>query len=139
MFNFDYMKYSWFVVICMLTVLVGCVTYEHALDSESYNTRKKDLGEKFRFVQTETYDLVKSKDLEYRISMTTDSTQVKQLSSINRISKPTYMDIKLFVAKKYGEKATFANVVWDIKRVSFLTLESVRTIAVTFDVYMPVE
>ena len=123
----------------MLFALVGCVSYEHALDSESYNSRKKDLGEKFRFVQTETYDLVKSRDLEYRISMTTDSSQIKPLTSINRISKPTYMDIKLYVAKKYGDRATFANVVWDVKRVSFLTLESVRTIAVTFDVYMPVE
>jgi hypothetical protein len=133
------MKYSWLFVTCMVFALVGCVSYEHALDSESYNSRKKDLGEKFRFVQTETYDLVKSRDLEYRISMTTDSSQIKQLTSINRISKPTYKDVKLFVAKKYGEKATFANVVWDVKRVSFLTLESVRTIAVTFDVYMPVE
>jgi hypothetical protein len=123
----------------IITAFAGCVSYEHALDSESYNTRKKDLGDNFRFAQTETFDFVKSGELEYQMEMTTDSTKLKQLSSINRISKPTYMHVKQFVAKKYGEKATFANVVWDIKRVSFFSLESRRTIAVTFDVYLPIQ
>jgi hypothetical protein len=133
------MKYQLLVSALLMLAQVGCVSYEHALDSESYNTRKKNLGDNFRFVRTETFDLVRARELDYQIEMTLDSTQVKQLSAINRISKPTYLDLTRFVAKKYGENATFANVVWDIKRVSFLTFENVRTIAVTFDIYIPIE
>lgn len=123
------MKTTSFLLLLLITQLYGCISYEHALDSESYNSRKKELGNDFRFLQTESLDLLGGKNAKKE-----DVSTAEIKSSLKR---PTYIDLNTYVRGKYGEKATFSNVVWDIKRVSFFTLQSTRAVAVTFDVYAP--
>ncbi len=91
------------------------------------------------FFRTEVYDMTASKRIEEQLETELTPEERNKLVKSNWMRRPTYIDLAQYVKRKYGQKATFANVVWDVRKISWIALESERVIGVTFDVYVPNE
>ena len=132
------------IIILIVFSFSSCVSYTHLVESGAYNATNKIIESGYFFSGTYTYDielqlshynLVKEKIANGEIKMTDENT--KKLEAYKIIKSPTYYELAKYVRDVFGEKATFANVVWDVKHTSFLALNSDKIYYVTFDVYLP--
>ena len=95
------------IVVCFS----NCITYSHLIEAPEYNPSMKLIENNYVFSGTFSYEL---------------ETKV-----------PAYRSLCEYVKKNFGEKATFGNVVWDIKSTQLFSFKSDKMEYVTFDLYLP--
>ena len=111
------MKLSMLTFVAGISLLIvisfsGCVTYTHIVDAGSYNATNKQIDKSYVFAGT--YSLKKF-----------------------NLETPTYFGLQGYVSHEFGEKATFANVVWDVKKTNSILFIKTEYNYVTFDLYLP--
>ena len=129
-----------FISVIISSLFFSCVSYSHIIDASKYNAPQKQMTDNYSFAGTHTFDLqiiekIRSTYEDANGNLSTENK--KKLDSLFVMKTPTYFELDRNIKHKYGQNATFANVVWDIKHTKFLNLKGEKTIAVTFDLYLP--
>ncbi len=129
-----------FISVIISLFFFSCVSYSHIIDASKYDAPQKQMSENYSFAGTHAFDLqtiekIRSQYEDANGNLSEENK--KKLDSLFVMKTPTYFELGRNIKHKYGQNATFANVVWDIKHSKFLNFKSEKPIAVTFDLYLP--
>jgi hypothetical protein len=123
------------IILLSVIVFTSCTTYTHTVDR---NIAKQ--FENYKFAGTYTFDCTeidKAKSAYEDVNGNISKENEKRMDSLFVMRTPTYFELQRNVKHKFGDLATFSNVVWDIKHTNILGLKSQHIRYVTFDLYLP--
>ncbi len=125
-------------IIVSITIMsfTSCVTYLQQIDTASHNVQHKMIGD-YKFKGTFSFDFELSSMVDEKLNQPISDELREKLKSVKRMKTPTYNELGKYVKSVWGEEATFANVVWDHRRINFIGLVCIKKISVSFDVYQP--